>query len=376
MAIKKTIFPLYCLLIGCIAICCAGRPAYNWDMLPYMGVVLSYSNPDQDAVHRHVYTQARQEVPAVFYSRMTDASNSYRYHAATDAVFFRAQFPLYTVKPLYTILAWVFYKAGVTLTHATVYPSALAYFFTGIIVLCWLGQYWPRGRAAAVSLLLMCSPPLLAAASLSTPDAMSCMFLLAAIALLVEKKSSLLLIVLLALAVGVRIDNILPAGVIIWALGFASQWKTYAGGIQTILAAGVIMVAFLLVSAQASSLGWSVFYYPDFVKQLNTSYAAGSAFSWTAYQALVKSQLMSGLYFSFVCLFLLGAYLVLKDAPWPYTAQFSVAQATVLGFVLIMAMRFLLQPLITDRIYMPYYLATAILVLKKIHSSTKSPVFA
>src|ERR1700712_1641175 len=111
---------VYCAMLLYAAFCSLKKPAYNWDILPYMGVVLNYDEADVKMVHSEVYAIAKKEIPVVYYNRMVDPLNAYRSSVAQNPEVFRSQFPFYIVKPLYTRLAWCFYKAGIALPIATV----------------------------------------------------------------------------------------------------------------------------------------------------------------------------------------------------------------------------------------------------------------
>ena len=128
---------------------------------------------------------------------------------------------------------------------------------------------------------------------------------------------------------------------------------------------GSLLLAYFVVSLSVRSFGWNVLFYPAFIRQLNLSYTAATAFDFAAYAALVKSQLTTGLYFSFVVFFCFLVLLLLRsDAPLAFS-RLSTEQILAIVFVLIMALRFLLQPLIADRLYTAYYLAIMAFLVKK-----------
>jgi len=356
---------VYCLVIFCAAFAALKKPAYNWDMLPYMGVVLSYNNnAGIDAVHRQVYAAAKSQVPENFYQRMVDPSNAYRNGVAQSAETFRSQLPFYIVKPLYTRLAYWFYRMGANLTTATVWPSVIAYCLTGLLFFHSCKKYWSVGYACAGSILVMLSSPLITAAGLSTPDAVSGLLLFSAVYLLTETKSLAGACVVLLLSVFARLDNILPAAGILAAIFLTNKrnYKMPAGKMAFI--AAMLLLVYFLVAGNARAYGWSILYYPAFVKQLNTSYTANASFNFSGYAGLVKAQLTSGLYFSFLSVFLFLTIYYLWNIPFS-TKQLSLEQLLAVLFVLIIVLRFVLQPLINDRLYIPYYLSLIIFLVKK-----------
>src|SRR5687768_13767034 len=112
---------------------------YNWDMLMYMGVVLDYDNTHN--VHQHVYTTAKNEIPQQAFHQLTDSSNKYRWSVYQSVQTFTLQLPYYVVKPLYTGMAFVFYKSGIPLTKSTMLPSVISFFLIGMLFFHWLQKY-------------------------------------------------------------------------------------------------------------------------------------------------------------------------------------------------------------------------------------------
>jgi hypothetical protein len=360
-----SILIIYCLIILCAAAFSLKKPAYNWDILPYMGVILSYEKADAKAIHSEVYAIAKSQVPALYYNRMVDPSNTYRNSVAQSPEVFHSQIPFYIVKPLYTGAAYLLYKAGIKLPMATIWPSAIAYFLTGLLLFYWLKRYWSDLYACMAGLLVMLSPPLLTVAGLSSPDALSGFLLFTAVFFLTEKRSATTAFVFLLLAVFARIDNIIPAVFFLSIVFFANKgnYKMPAG--KMVLLFAILFLAYFAVSANTSSFGWGLCYYPAFVKQLNSSYTANSAFDFKGYLALVKSQLITGLYFSFVTLFFFLVLLLLWSGAARGFSSLTIEQMLAVIFVVIMVVRFILQPLITDRLYIPYYLSVISFLVKK-----------
>ena len=351
----------FCVVIFFAAVWSVKNPAYNWDMLPYMGIVISGDTPEKGMLHDKVYATAKAELPAMYYDRLVDLSNPYRRHAAMEADFFYAQFPFYIVKPLYTNLAHVFYKAGARLTTATVWPSSMAYVLMGMLLLRWLKHYWSTLLAVVVATLIMICPPFLNLARLSTPDALSALLISLAVYCLIEKKSMLSTIILQVLAITARLDNIIPALFFLPVIWYAGN-KGLRNKSMVFLGFFMVLGCFIVVSSRTSNFGWSIYYYPGFVKQLNTSYTANVTFKWNEYIDLVKSQLSAGLRYSMVSLFLLLESFMLKDRPG---GKMPVEQVLAIVFLAIIVIRFMLQPLVADRIYAPYYLCIIPLLVRK-----------
>ena len=375
MVLLKSLFLLiYCAIILFVSIYSLKKPAYNWDILPYMGVILSYENIDVKTIHDSVYNIAKKQIPSAFYNRMIDSSNKYRYHVAQSTEAFNLQLPLYVVKPLYTGLGYLFYKAGASLLIATILPSVLSYFLISLLLFYWLQKYWPAIFAFAGSLFIMLSSPLLSVANLSSPDMLSALLLFAAIYAIIERRSLAWTFFFLILSVFTRLDNIIPSIFFLTTLAFTNKWnpKIPVGKLSLLLA--VMVLSYLAISFNVRSFGWSLFYYPSFVKQLNPSYNINNTFVFKDYVALAKSQLMTGLFFSFLSLFFFLVLLLLWNSPAFHFSRLTIEQTLGIVFVLIIMIRFVLQPLINDRLYIPYYLSVIIFLVKKYASTTNTPI--
>jgi len=370
--IKQTsVFPkigiavIYGMVVFCAAAWSIKKPAYNWDMLAYMGIILSYDDADAKLIHHTVYAVAKEKVPGVYYDRLIDVSNDYRDAMAQSPDRFYSQFPFYIVKPMYTRLAWIFYKMGMGLVAATVWPSVIAYFFTGLLLFTWLGKYCRGWYAGIAGILIMLSPPILTVASLSTPDALSGLLLFAAIFSVTEMKSQTAAFVCLLLSVFARLDNILPAICLLSVSFFSGKWQYKTRPVRMVFLYAGLFLAYFVVSASVQSFGWSALFYPSFAKQLNTSYTSANAFDFAAYTTLAKAQLIAGLYFSFAGFFCFLVLLLFRnDASFAF-GRISTEQMLAIAFVVVMVLRFLLQPVIADRLYTAYYLSVMVFSVKQ-----------
>lgn len=363
--VKNFILIIYCLAISGAAAYSLEKPVYNWDILPYMGVVLSYDKADVNIIHSEVYAAAKEQIPHVFFGRLVDSSNAYRNNAAQNPPVFHAQFPFYVVKPLYTGMAWLFYKAGVSLSLSTVWPSVIAYFFTGLVLFCWLKKYWSVWYSCAAGILIMLSPPLLTVAGLSTPDALSGLLVFTAVYFLTEKKSAITVFVFLVMAIFARLDNIIPAMCLLPFIFFTGKGGQKISAVMNLFLLSGLLLAYFIISAKTRAFGWSIFFYPAFIKQLNVSYTAGSSFDFAAYMELVKSQLATGSFFSFISVFFFLVLVLLRNTSLFSFNKLTMEQMLAIVFVVIIVVRFVLQPLIADRIYVPYYLSVIAFSVKK-----------
>jgi len=91
------------------------HPAYNWDILGYMAVIVRMDGvKDINDIHRITYESAKKDIPTEDYRKLVE-SPPHRVRFANDPSYFKEILPIHVVKPLYVWPAYLFYKAGQTL---------------------------------------------------------------------------------------------------------------------------------------------------------------------------------------------------------------------------------------------------------------------
>lgn len=339
-----------CLLLG-VSILSFKKPSYNWDMLAYTAVILQYDAQTKD-VHQLVYQLASRQLPAETYDLLAGASNSERKNWKENAATFHQKLPFYVIKPLYTIIAYGFYRSGIPIFKATMMPSVIAYIMTGILLLMWLSKYLRSVPATVICSMIMLLPPVLEAAKLSTPDFLAGMLLFYGVYFLVEKASVTWFFIFGILAVLSRIDFILPLLILLLALTFLAKELSVG---KLIAFMSIAVVIYLLIASNASGYGWSILYFPSFLRTLNARHEVQSAFAMHDYWELLKAQVMTALYHSHFVWLLLIAMLTLLQYRL-YELKSNMAFLIIISLLIAIAVRFLLQPVIADRFYIGYYL--------------------
>jgi len=234
------------------------RPACNWDMLPYMAIVLERSEPDINKVHQQVYSLVKEaeqkgEIASGTFGELTGRTH-YKAACYADAEQFGNELTYYRAKPLYTTLVWLLYLAGVPLILSTLIPSLIAGLGTLIILYVWMANYSSRYIAIVPVAFIAMLNIFTSLQNSSSPDMLSTFFLLVSFYLLDTNKSKWLIACMLALAVLTRIDNFIPAGVagyILLSAGRKNVWK--AAGIALLIS----VVAVLLIPLMTgNTLTW------------------------------------------------------------------------------------------------------------------------
>jgi hypothetical protein len=358
--------PLFylCLLLG-VSILSFKKPSYNWDMLAYTAVILQYDDQTKD-VHQLVYQLASRQLPADTYDLLAGASNPERKNWKENTATFHQKLPVYVIKPLYTMIAYGFYKFGIPIFKATMVPSVIAYIMTGILLLIWLNKYMKPVPATITCSMIMLLPPVLEAAKLSTPDFLAGMLLFYGVYFLVEKASVTGFFIFGIIAVLSRIDFILPLLILLLALTFLAKELSVG---KLIAFMSIAVVIYLLIASNASGYGWNILYFPSFFRTLNTKHEVRSAFSMHDYWELLKAQVMTALYYSHFVWLLLIAMLTLLQYRL-YELKSNMATLIIISLMVAIAARFLLQPVVADRFYIGYYLLFVTLFVVQL---TKQP---
>lgn len=354
---------LYCLLPA--AIYFYKNPAYNFDMLGYMALVVKIDKPNTIArIHEITYSSARQNIPPEEYKKLTETP-SYRKKFETDPSEFNKILPNYVVKPLYIWLCWLFYKSGGSLPMATVMPSIISYLLLGIFLFYWLGKYLQTVFAFAGAALIMYSVFITTIARLSTPDCLSTLLLVVSIYFILEKRNLMLMSLFFLLAAFTRVDNIITCLFIISFLTFSKKWKMINRK-QYFFMVAVFAVAYITIVLPVRQFGWSVFFYSNYAKHIDYSRDFNEPVSILSYFSLVYSKLVTAFVSTHFTFFLFLGLLILV------TKKFSLRTLSFdQTFLLVLAatglFKFLLLPDLSDRFYLGFYLTIIMLLIRKFY---------
>ena len=352
---------LFCLLP--VAILAFKHPAYNFDMLGYMALVIRMDKTRNiDEVHSITYDEARQVVPPEEYLKLV-STPSFRKKFATEPSQFQRLLPMYAVKPLYIWMCWLFYKCGFSLPAATVMPSIISYLFIGLFLFYWLKKYLGVAMAFFGGLLFMFSLFSVAIAGLSTPDCLSALFLFLSAYFTLEKRRPGLMFFFFLLSVFTRVDNIITCFFIISFLTFIEKWRSINKP-QYLFMLAILAISYITIVLPTIQFGWNLLYYSQFSRQLDFSWDFDQSFSFSSYLTLVKSKLATALVASHFTFFLfLG--LLITGGHFFSPGKLSFDQFFLLVLLSVTVVRFLLLPDLADRFYFGFYLIIIILLVRK-----------
>jgi hypothetical protein len=358
------VYVLYFFCLLPVAIFAFKKPYYNWDMLPYMAIVVKMEHSDINQIHKITYQSAKDNIPSQEYDYLVANSSEYRKKMAESAVDFYQQLPFYVVKPLYIGSVYLCYKAGYSLPKSTVLPSIISYLLIGLLLFYWLSKYFKLLFACAGGLLIMFSIYMVSIARESTPDCLSAFFIFSAIYFIVEKPSVKFMFLFFLLAIFTRLDNVITCFIILSFLTFIGKWKKEISLRKYLLLSLLIILLYFSITFLTTAFGWSIFYYPTFASSFDLSHSFHATFPFEQYLELMYSKALTGMVFSQLTTFLLIILLILY--PWPAKLQsLNFDQLFSLLMILIIIVRFVLFPNISDRFYIAFYLVTLILLIRK-----------
>ena len=368
---NKILLSLYVAAIFLAGLYAFKKPLYNWDMIAYMGITVGYGHADPNYIHDTVYNIVKQQLPGPVSNQLTDGGIEFRKRMAENPNEFYQQMPFYSVKPLYTGFIYAFYKIGIPLIQATVLPSLIGYLFIGLLLISWIKRYLEMPIALAFCLLIMFSAPMWELARSFTPDCLSTFLLLCALYCILETKSLGFAFMWMIFSITGRLDNVIPAFFIISLITFSNKSGFKISINKYFLMLFTMVICCLCVVWNTHPFGWSVLYYPTFLKSLNSSYTFQSQFHLHSYMALAISQIMTGLFFSHFTLFMALAVLAFKGkSSFPFR-YLDFEQLFLCTLTVIVIVRFILQPVMSDRLYVAFYLAILILLVKRFYGPVK-----
>ena len=358
------VFLLFIVIILRIAWVCYEKPLYNWDTLPYMGVLLDVEDDDVNRIYQNTYRIAREEIPANRYKSLVDTLAFKNDLLKNPEKFFQFT-SFFRIKPFYTALSYSAYKAGVPLSKAPVIPSIISFVMISLLLVWWFSQFFSGWVAALLSLCVMVSPPLLEAARQATPDALSTLITLIAFYLLLNHSPRGWLIFVLSISIAVHVGNVVLAVVIIFFLiFFPSKSQDAKMPRAALLIPVVLWIAYAIWIMSFANIhnGFDLFY-GGVSKKTNLLIVFKEAF--IGLNTLQSSHLSIVLAISTVILFY-GKPFKLKSL--------TKHQYLFLIMLTYLAARYFMFPDLSTRFYLPIYIMSIVLSLEAIYSLTRNSV--
>ncbi len=365
------VYPLLLLLLLPAAIYTYKHPAYNFDMIGYIALVIKMDKVvSVEEIHKTTYSELRESLPADEYKRLTETP-PFRKKFETNYSELEEILPNYIVKPLYLWICWLFYKNGVSLITSTVLPSIISFLFLGLLLFHWFSKYLNPVVGLAGTILITYSTFVTAIARGSSPDLLSSVFLLGGFYFILEKRNPQWMFIFFFLAVLTRADNVIVSFFIISFLTFSKKWKTINLK-QFFFMSACFAVTYLLIVLPVRQFGWSIFYYSEYVKHIDYSRDFDQPITLLSHLSLIYSKLVTAFISTHFTLFAFLGLLVLFSRKFSLKSL-SFDQAFLLVLCSVGLLKFLLLPDLSDRFYLGFYLVIIILLIRRFFPKTLTP---
>lgn len=293
---KFPYFVFTALALAAIAFYLSRRPYYNWDMFPYMALTAQSTTPF-DSTHALIYRTAKEKMPSHDYEAIMRRQPA----LASNSSAFQDALRYFRIKPIYLFSTRTLHNSGVDLLTATWLPSILSYALIGCLLFFWLQRIMIPPIAAGATLLFAITPYMITTARFSSPDAMSALFTFAGLYFICES-SVVLGIVLAFVSIAIRPDAvimILPICVALYKskkVGNTYLFITLLLSMSTalvILGGGGLPAEFLFTSSdysQAWTLDQRIFHYGEsFINGLGSLANSGvPIFLWLGVMSIIS----------------------------------------------------------------------------------------
>ena len=338
----------------------------NWDVLPYMATILKLEgNKSIDEIHKTVFQEAEKHIPETQYQKLINPENPYRKTIFENPEHLEEQLPFYQIKPLYVLSTFLSYKIGWNLAYATTFPSLIAYLLISWILFQWLSQIMQKHYALIISLLIIFIPPLNKLSRYASPDGLSNLFLLVSIYFYLVKNSSLWKVNLfLVLAVLTRSDNI------IFALAFNTliylNELLHKKGQHTSfwLSAIGLSLCYLIPQLYFKPPSWGALFYHTFIRPTGTPVTQPSTLLFADYLAVLTEYLPKIIWNPFLYALTIFSILNVPKTIQNIWGKLEKEQIIFLAIVGTSVVKFLLFPVLWDRMYLSFFLVFAILFVQ------------
>jgi hypothetical protein len=322
---RLAIIPYVCffLLLSAYAVL---QPEYTWDLLGYIGS--SMDSTDARTIHDVAFDAIRPFAA----KKDIQVDNPYRVDVAANPYHFAEQLPFYSIKPIYVALIKGEHRLGIPFPRAAVAISALSNLLLALLLWRWLSAYLGGLPLATACTLIMLSPNILELSRWATPDCLATLVAALALYLILEPRLYFWGCSFLVLAVWVRTDVLVVAGIVFMVLLLRGKLDFAEFASLSLLSLG----SYFTINHFAGNYGWPALFYNSFQGGLTTPGETLIHFSGSAY----LHQVVRGAYLwlisgSFALYLLLGGLAIWLERSSLYADMIAaVLAARVVSYVL------------------------------------------
>jgi hypothetical protein len=238
------------------------HPVRNWDMMGYMGCIISSETDDPVEIHQRMLAEIKPVVWPALYAEYAEKNR-----LSADAGNFYRQLPFYRIKPLYVEAVRLMHGMGAGLAASTWYVSTISFIVMVTALAWWRPKEANRGvwLLSLSALMVLGYIPLGKFAGYSTPDPMSLMFFVLAFVLWARRRSLAGYALCNLLCVLTRPDALIQVVILTAYFMLFSAKDLRMKPSEAAVAAGVSCAGYLAVQLTMDAPGWVAIFYRGFI---------------------------------------------------------------------------------------------------------------
>ena len=337
------------------------EPAHNWDMLPYMAVVLHMDGLEPVAAHQRVYAEiARSPMRDMFTGQRDQVA--YRLAVARDPEALRQQLPFYQIKPLFNLSNYLLYRLRADLLDCSLWTSILFFLLAALVLFLWLARFLSPPWLLLCSSAALYFTGLFALGGVSSPDTMAAALLALGAFLWRRRGRDIYLLAGALLAQAARPDYAIFG----WGLVLgAAFWRREAGRGRALAYLLASLSLYLAVDLHYGGYSWSMFFEHSFLSYHAYPARETASVSLAAYLATMRDE-WAGLFAGsrLLSLLLMQVILYLPCRGGMGGERFRNVLWPVLCLDLAIATHFLIHPALLLRYFVGPYLLMLIWCLQ------------
>lgn len=327
-----------------------------------MGLMYKTDSPQMDIkdIHNRVFKELEEKRPGMFESELSNkeiaiGENTYYKILSQNTKAYEEELQLFSVKPFYNFINYLFFKAGFEASTSTFLISIISYILILILILQFLLKILKNHYLAVLfTILFSLFKPLLDSSRHASPDNLSCLLLLISFYFFIIKKNLYVATIFAMLCILTRPEYFIFYS-FFYIFIFIHKKSLDIKVKEFILSFVYILLSFSLIQ-YFNQISWSILFMNQFTKVQIYPISNPDIFDFSHYFNFIKSKILFEFNSSYFLLLLIFIILILsnkfslknKDKIIPYIF-YSVIYLSV--FV-----RFLIFPSLANRMMIGFYL--------------------
>jgi len=161
------------------------------------------------------------------------------------------------------------------------------------------------------------------------------------------------------------LDNVIACVLMVSLIYFSKKWNGQIRRTTFLLITAFFVLCYTLITFKAKKYGWSIFFYNDFADHLHPLYGSEAHFSITDYSRLMYEHVMSAINHSYFVIFMALLFINFNSELSLMKLPFEKLFALMIAVILFI--RVILYPDISDRFYVAWYLVILILLVRNFY---------